>query len=378
MSEKFDEYLDQFLEMGIPGYDCMICMNGKEIYRRKAGYADRENKIPVMGNELYNIFSCSKPVTCVAALQLWEKGLYQLDDELCKYMPEFSDMMVKLDDGTLVPAKQKITIRHLFTMTAGLTYDVFSDNLRQGCKDTNGKCPTREMVKYLAKDPLAFHPGEKFRYSLCHDVLVAFVEVISGMNFNDYVTEHIFKPLGMSDSSFLYQEEDFRTRNFAQLYRYVKKGDSFEIEHRPYDSLDFENNYNNLRWGPLHASGGAGCVTTVEDYMRFLNAWCKGDVLLKQSTTDMMLTNQLTPEAAEEMYFVQKYHGHGYGLGVRCPLPGETWHIDSGWGGAAGAFLAIDPIHQFTMFYAQHVIGHAEVQHRRYDMFDVARKSFGF
>ena len=92
MSEKFDEYLDQFLEMGIPGYDCMICMNGKEIYRRKAGYADRENKIPVMGNELYNIFSCSKPVTCVAALQLWEKGLYQLDDELCKYMPEFSDM----------------------------------------------------------------------------------------------------------------------------------------------------------------------------------------------------------------------------------------------------------------------------------------------
>ena len=206
MFEKLEQILDQFLEIGIPGNDCIVCKDGEVIYRKQRGYSNREEKIPMNGNEHYSIFSCSKPITCAAALQLWEKGKFGLDDFLCDYMPEFANMKV-VSHGGPVPAQKKITIRNLFTMTAGFNYDCSSPSLKKCYRDTEGKCPTREAMKYLAKEPLTFEPGESWQYSLCHDVLAAFVEVVSGMEFNAYVTKNIFEPLGMNHSSYLYQAD---------------------------------------------------------------------------------------------------------------------------------------------------------------------------
>lgn len=336
MFEKTVELMDSFLEMGIPGYDVLVCKDGKQIFRHWNGYSDRENKIPMNGKERYYIYSCSKVITCAAALQLWEQGKFQLTDKLSDYMPEFAEMTVKTEEG-LKKAEKPILIHHLFEMTAGFTYAVRSPNLMLAREETGGRCPTREVMKYLAKDPLLFEPGTRWNYSLCHDIIAALVEVISGQLFNDYVTEHIFKPLGMTHSTFILPEEE--KKDLAQLYRADEQT----------GEINNFNHVNSYILGSEYASGGAGCVSTVEDYSKFLEGMRQGKVL-KPETVKLMSTNRLT----EEQLKTFTLSTHGYGLGVRCPK--NDLVTEFGWGGAAGAYLAIDLPHNLTVYYAQHVL----------------------
>ena len=117
--EHTNALLDSFLEAGVPGYDFELRRHGEVLLRRYAGFSNREKQIPMNGKERYYIYSCSKPITCAAALQLWERGLFRLEDELCEYMPEFAEMKVRTPEGGTVPARKRITIFNLFTMTAG-------------------------------------------------------------------------------------------------------------------------------------------------------------------------------------------------------------------------------------------------------------------
>lgn len=358
-----DRFLDGFLAMGIPGYDCMVMYKGEEVYRRYNGFSDKGAQIYMNGKERYHIFSCSKPITCAAALQLWEKGLYQLDDPLEKYMPEFADMSVRTENG-IVPARNKITIRQLFTMTAGFDYNTQCKEICQAYDATNGACPTREVMKYFARYPLSFEPGEKWQYSLCHDVLAAFVEVVSGEKFEEYVKKHIFEPLGMKNSTFLLPRSE--QGSIAPLYRQPSDATGVVIR------LDNNNAfYHSYRLGASYASGGAGGVSSVEDYMLFLEAMRKGDVILKNATIDMMTTPQLTPEQNVTFWNNENYY---YGLGVRCPMEGRS--TDSGWGGAAGAFLAFDRINDLTLYYAQSVLNSPNAAQRR-EVLTYAREALG-
>lgn len=339
MFKKTKALCDSFLELGIPGFDLMVCHNGQCVLRYMSGYSDRENKIPMQGNELYDIFSCSKPITVTAAMQLWEKGLFQLDDRLCDYMPEFTHMTVREGD-TVRPAVNPIRIRDLFQMTAGFSYDLNSPALEQLRVDTNGRCPTREFCTALAKEPLRFEPGDQYLYSLCHDVLAALVEVLSGQSFAAYVKEHIFDPLGMTHSNFLLPMEEYK--NVAPLYRGNQQ--TGQIELHP------NGNVPAYRLGTEHASGGAGCVSTVEDYMKFLEALRVGNILLKQETMDVIHSNRLTDHQGRTFPLGL----YTYGLGMRVPIPGYPY-TDFGWGGAAGAHLSVDVPHGLSIYYAQHV-----------------------
>lgn len=130
MFSEVTKFLDKMIELGVPGTDCIVYKSGKEVYRHMNGYSNLEEKIPTKGNEFYNIYSCTKIVTCVAALQLYEKGMFDLDDNLSKYMPEFEIMHVKTADG-VKKAENSITIRHLFTMTAGLNYETSSVSIEE-------------------------------------------------------------------------------------------------------------------------------------------------------------------------------------------------------------------------------------------------------
>ena len=344
MFEKTKALVDSFLEMNIPGFDLLVCKDGKEVLRYMNGVSDRHNRIPMKGDEQYNIFSCSKVITCTAALQLWEKGLFDLEDQLSKYLPEYADMTVREKDGTVRPAKAPIRIHNLFSMTAGFNYNLLTPELRRLRLETNGKCPTREFARTLATQPLDFDPGTHYQYSLCHDVLAALVEVIAGQEFSTYVKEHIFDVAGMTRSDFLLPMEDYR--NVAPLYRGVD-GTLGNTEVNPH----YMGVLPMYRIGTQHASGGAGCVSTVEDYSRFLEALRTGK-LLKDETVDMMAVNRLTPEQVEKDFAKP---GYGYGLGVRTALPGSGKY-DFGWGGAAGAYLAIDKVNKLTVCYAQHVV----------------------
>jgi len=334
MFEQTKKICDYLLELGIPGFDLAVFKDGECVLRHMNGYSDLENKIKMQGNEKYYIYSCSKPITCTAALQLYEKGLFCLEDKLSDYMPEFSEMTVQTENG-IKKAEKPILIKHLFEMSAGFSYNLVSDNIKKCQEETNGKCPTRELMKYLAKDPLLFEPGERWEYSLCHDVLAAFVEVVSGMPFNDYVTENIFKPLGMNSSTFLPENEK---ASIATLYRFNTE------QNKPVD--DGKNNAFIL--GTEYASGGAGCVSTVDDYIKFLEG-LRTYKLLKPETVTLMITDR----------FGGKSSGwddnHGYGLGVRCPK-GRKGYTDFGWGGAASAYLAVDIEKGLSIYLGMHII----------------------
>lgn len=337
MFETTKQFCDSFLEMGVPGFDLVVYKKGECILRYMNGYSDLEHQVPINGKERYNIYSCSKVFTCTAALQLWEKGLFSLEDKLSDYMPEFTEMTVKTEDG-LKKAENPIRIRHLFEMTAGFSYDCSSPELQKAVAETDGKCPTREVMKYLAKEPLLFEPGEGWAYSLCHDVLAAFVEVVSGEKFQDYVKKNIFDVVGMPNSTFMLPEEEIGT--IAEQYRFE-------------DGLprNVGKHICTYKLGDDYASGGAGGISTVDDYIKFLEALrtCK---LLKPETIRLMTTDRLT-DRQREMYYVNSTHG--YGLGVRCPN-GGPYYIDFGWGGAAGSYLAIDPEHEISIFFAEHLL----------------------
>jgi len=337
MFTKLTEKMDSFLDMHTPWYDCIVYHKGECVYRHHNGFLDLEKTIPAKGDELYNIFSCSKVITCTAALMAYEQGLFKLEDKLADYLPEFKDMYVKQEDGSLKKAEKEITIKDLFCMTAGFTYDLCSPSMKK-LKEELPYGTTRDFCKYLAKEPLAFEPGEKYNYSLCHDVLAAVMEVITGIEFNEFCTENIFKPLGMNKTTYLLPEKDYE--KISPIYCY--KADEDKLVAPASKRPGYRVTWN-------HASGGAGCVSTVEDYIKFLEG-LRTYKLIKKETVDLMSTNHLT-ENQLKTYTVE---GYGYGLGVRCPLEGSD-KTDFGWGGAAGSYLFIDRENEITAFYAQHV-----------------------
>lgn len=333
MFEKTKAFCDSFLDSGVPGFDLAVFKDGKCALRYMNGYSDYENKIKMNGNERYNIYSCSKPITCTAALQLWEKGLFSLEDKLSDYMPEFKEMSVRTEEG-IKKAEKPILIKHLFEMTAGFTYQFNSKCIA----DTNGRCPTRETIKYLAQMPLIFEPGERWEYSLCHDVLAALVEIISGEKFEDYVKKNIFDVVGMKNSTFMLPESEIES--IAQQYRF-ENGEAKNIgKHIPYYKI-----------GSEYASGGAGCISTVDDYIKFLEG-LRNYVLLKKETVDLMACDRLTEQ--QKINYSSKAT-HGYGLGVRCPKGDNDINIDFGWGGAAGAYLALDRENGISIYLAMHL-----------------------
>lgn len=337
MFEKIKKYCDLFIDLGLPGFDLAVYKGGECILRYANGYSDLENKIKMQGNERYNIYSCSKVFTCVAAMQLWEKGLFSLDDKLSDYMPEFKEMTVQTENG-IVKAKKPILITHLFEMTAGFSYDVKSPMLIKCSEDTNGRCPTRETMKYLAKEPLLFEPGDSWHYSLCHDVLAALVEVLSGEKFEDYVKKNIFDVLSMKDTTFMLPDNELET--LCQQYRFVDG-----------KAVNIGKNIRSYKLGSEYASGGAGAISTVDDYMKFLEG-VRTHKLLKPETLQLMTTDRLT-ERQRETYTSKA--NHGYGLGVKTPGIHEKY-TDFGWGGAACAYLSIDMQNEVSIYFGAHLL----------------------
>ena len=337
MFEKTKAFCDSFLELGVPGFDLAVYQDGKCILRHMNGYSDLENKVKMTGDERYNIYSCSKVITCVAAMQLWEKGLFSLEDKLSDYMPEFKDLTVKTENG-IQKAEHPILIRHLFEMTAGFSYHCRSPHIIMAISETDGRCPTRETMKYLAKEPLLFEPGDRWEYSLCHDVLAALVEIISGEKFETYVKKNIFDIVGMSRSSFMLPEEELNT--IAEQYRFENGR-----------AVNVGKNIVSYKLGSEYASGGAGGISTVDDYIKFLEA-LRTHKLLKVETLKLMMTDRLT-EWQKRTYWTQATHG--YGLGVRCPK-GNKQYSDFGGGGADGAYLAVDVENKISLFFGAHLL----------------------
>ncbi len=364
--KPLDDFLDSLLDRGYPMYDTTVHVGYREVYRRRGGFIDVEKQRRHEDGTLYLIYSCSKPVTCAAAMTLFSQGKFLLDDPVARYIPEFKDVQVaeKQTDGTRVlrPAKTVMTIRHLFTMTSGLNYNLGSPAIR-AVKTENPHAGTLDIVRAIAKEPLSFDPGATWQYGLSHDVLAGVIEVITGKRFGDYVKETIFDPLGMADS-------DFRTgraiRNPAKAARLAQQY-RFNADHTAREIVGFANGY---AVSDEYESGGAGLVTTAEDYIRFADMMANGGVgangarVLTTAAVDLMRMNQLN-EAQMRGFNWKQYAGYGYGLGVRTlvdPIRGGSLSRvgEFGWGGAAGALTLFDPAKKLALYHAQHILNPME------------------
>jgi len=214
----YTDDLAKFIESkNIPSADVIVYHNHKEIYRHTCGSKDSAGKIPLKGDELYFLYSATKPITCVAAMRLVERGIISIEDPVSKYIPEYASLTYR-DGDEIKKCRNVMTVRHLFAMRGGLTYDL---NGMIPYKELIAEAPdadTLTVVKSFAKSPLAFEPGTQYKYSLCHDVLGAVIEVASKMKLSEYLKKEIFEPLGMTRTTFDYT--DGMLSQFAAQYRY--------------------------------------------------------------------------------------------------------------------------------------------------------------
>ena len=366
--EYMKNFMDSLTEWIIPGNSVVIYKDGKKVFEYSSGYSDLEKKIKKTGEEQLYIYSCSKVATVTAALQLYEQGKFLLSDPLYEYLPEFKKMYVK-DGDRIKAAENPITIRDLFTMTAGLSYATNTPAFEKARKLTDGKMDTRTVIKCLAEEPLLFEPGARWNYSLCHDVLAVLVEVVSGMRFSEYMKKHIFEPLDMNNSyyhapndviispQYIYEIQD--TKNIVELQQ---KEHTIGVVKRAYG--------NELVFGENYDSGGAGIITTVDDYAKFAAALANSGTglnnnrILSSATVKLMKTNQLN-EAQRKTMNWRRLRGYGYGLGVRTLIDkaesGSNSSIgEIGWGGAAGATIIADTEEKVALFYAHHMLNPQE------------------
>lgn len=336
--------MDALLELGVPGCSISIRKDHKEIYRYICGVRDRETRVPMDGNEYFYIFSCTKPITVAAAMQLMEKGVISLDTRVADILPEFRDVLVN-ENSKLVAPNEPITVHHLMTMSAGLNYNIGEDFT--GDRET---VTTRQMAAQMCRKPLLFHPGDRYKYSICLDVLAAVMEEASGVRFGEYLKKNIFEPLGMTHTGF--------NRNAAPMasqYHCLKEtGDVIYIgDEHPYL---FNDHYE---------SGGGGLVSTLDDYALFADAMACGGVgatgarILTEASIDALRVNQIGTFVKNTDFMCYAGPGYGYGLGVRTLIDksqGQRSPLgEFGWDGANGAFVIIDPENHLSFSFMQHI-----------------------
>lgn len=289
----------------IPGAVALIARNGKIVYHEAFGMSDNQANEELKTDEIFRIASQTKAITSTAVMMLWEKGLFRLDDPISKYIPEFGEaqLLDTFNDAdssfTTTPAQNQITIRHLLTHTSGIGYGVIDGDERfrkmyakAGVMDlfTTEDITIEESVKRLARLPLHHEPGSKYTYSEGLDVLGYFIEIISGMPFDEFLREHIFDPLEMDDTWF-YLPADKHDR----LVTIQRKDENGKWEPLPYTFYDPDYP---IKGAKKFFSGGAGLTSTTLDYAKFLQMYLNGGEyngkrLLSRTTVQFILQNQI-------------------------------------------------------------------------------------
>ncbi len=302
---RIDRMLEEAVADGeIPGAVALVARNGEIVYHKAFGQSDARQGTPFEKDDIFRIASQTKAITSTAVMMLWEEGRFRLDDPISKFIPEFAntgviDTFEERDSSfTTKPLTTPITIRHLLNHTSGIGYGMIDGDPRfrkafakAGIIDafTATDVTLEENIPKIARMPLHHQPGEDWTYSEGLDVLGRFVEILSGMPFDQFLKTRIFDPLGMEDTWF-YLPEGKAERLVPVQHRVDGKWESFQTD-------VFNINYP-TEGARSYFSGGGGLSSTARDYFVFLQMFFhKGEYqgvrLLSRTTVETMLANQI-------------------------------------------------------------------------------------
>jgi CubicO group peptidase (beta-lactamase class C family) len=352
--KRLDLLMQEYVDSGkIAGVVTLIARYGKVVHLGQFGMMDLKRSKPMRADTIFRIFSMTKPITSVAMMMLYEEGLFNLQDPVSKFIPEFDSLRVLLSthgkDLETVGLEREITIKDLFTHTAGLGYAFLDvshvDQMHVDANLYDRDSDLENFIHKLVELPLACQPGTRWRYSCSVDVLGYLVEVLSDMSLDSFFENRIFAPLGMEDTSFRLDSE--KLDRFPSLYGITEDG-SIGLLEAPETSPYLK---------PLKLfMGGHGLLSTITDYFRFAQMLLNGGVfkgarILGRKTVELMTKNYLDPSLIPITMEPITIYGCGFGLGFRVVTDPAMYGLlgSSGlyaWGGAASTGFFVDPKEQ--------------------------------
>jgi CubicO group peptidase (beta-lactamase class C family) len=351
MSDVFQREIDKGT---MPGATIMVARGGQIGWFDALGQQNPAGSAPMTRDTIFRIFSMTKPIVSVGVMTLLEEGHFLLDDPLAKFIPEFADQKVGVENNgqlDLVPLKRAITIQDLLRHTSGITYEHTGNGLvqklYQQSRVRSRKINNAEHAALVASLPLICQPGAEWNYSRSTDILGRLIEVVSGKSLGAFLTERILAPLQMSETGFFTGDENAHrlaepaatdpwTGDAVQLFNMIEK--------------------------PVIESGGGGLVSTTMDYARFAQMLLNGGTLdgtriVGRKTLEWMASDHLDPTVKIQGTLTQPGHSFGLGFGVRtqegiAPFSGSVGQFF--WSGMGGTFFWIDPEEDlFAIFMSQ-------------------------
>lgn len=338
----------------VAGANILVYKDGEEVFYHEAGMRQVQKKLPIQRDTIFRLYSMTKPITAVAVMLLFERGLIDLFDPVCQFIPGFIGQHVEDDIGKS-PVSREVTIKDLLSMTSGLVYPKTESPACQATQEvfeaidekllSKEALSTYAIANLLGQCPLAFEPGSSWQYGTSADVLGAIVEVVSGVRFGEFLEQELFKPLGMDDTGFWVPAT--KRHRLASAYATTK---AQELKVYEGNHLGIINGMDRL---PAFESGGAGLVSTIDDYAKFTQMLMhqgrhQNLQILQPRTVKYLTSSTLHPSQQQSFDLWYTLSGHSYGNLMRvmteCSQAGILGSQgEYGWDGWLGAYFCNCP-----------------------------------
>ena len=357
--EAMDRILRNEVESGwVKGASALVLHRGKELYYNAFGLADEARGIPMKRDTIIHLYSMTKPVTAAAAMILAERGEIDLWDPVSKYLPCFTGQKVWSDEKGEIPADREPCIFDLLNMTSGIPYpDASTEPGRRmekvvrefvARRERGERVDTQEYMRGIASVPLCYQPGGPWMYGFSADVLGGIIEAVSGKSFGQFLQEELFEPLEMPDTGFFVPRE--KLDRFAQHYEPTEDGRLI-----PHIGSHLGEYYGE---DVAFESGGAGLVSTLDDYGHFASMMVNGGVykgkqLLGRRTVGFMSQNRLNDSQYQTFDWTR---GYGYGCLMRVLMDQGAAATNGslgefGWDGWTGNYVTMSPKDELVILY---------------------------
>ena len=366
--QRLTELSEQYVDEGrVAGIVNLVLRNGEVIHYEATGNRGADDPSQMQVDDLFRIYSMTKPITAVAAMQLYEQGKFQLSDRVTKFVPELKDLKVLNASGQFEPVAREMTMHQLLMHTTGMSYGFAAAtdavDQRYAMADLWASKDLDELAARIGKLPLKFHPGDRWHYSVAVDITGVVVQRLSGQPFDEYLQEHIFAPLGMKDTFFEVPESE-RERFVPNHFLNPETGALTNTQYAP-PPFSYRDGVAMMDYFDVSLfSGGGGLVSTAMDYAKFSEMMRRGGTLngahiLGPKTVAFMTKNHLAEDSMLDSWGEKPTDdigrpGFGFGLGFGVVTDSTAISImgsdgEYNWGGAAGTVFWIDPVEELVV-----------------------------